>query len=252
MKTYVINMEKDAQKRALIESQLIKQEGLDVTVFKAIEGRKLNEDDLNRLVDREALFNKYRDFATLPAIGCSLSHWGVYDLMLKNGDEYALILEDDALLSNNLCSKIKQLEAYLLDDHPTVVLLTPDFVYRLSDKVSMMSDEYSLFALESGTMASGYLINKSAAKLLKEKLMPISYLADAWGDFIKFGLRVFGVVPHMISFPDGLGEIGRSQHNIAEMGLLKRIRYFLAGIKGRLYVFFFIDMRGMRISRKKW
>ena len=110
IKTYVLNMEKDVQKRATIESQLEQQKDLDVTIFKAIEGRKLTEQELNEWVDMSAMQKRYNNFATLPAIGCALSHWNIYKMIATYQEPYALILEDDALLSANLANQIKQIE----------------------------------------------------------------------------------------------------------------------------------------------
>lgn len=251
MKTYIINMEKDVRKRALMEQQLSDQSGLEVTFFKAVEGRCLSQDELCRWVDQETFQKRYRNFATLPAIGCALSHWNLYNQIVKNDDPYALILEDDALLSVHLAAKIKRFESRLLVNKPIVILLTPEFVYDPQEKIANLGD-LNLFLLDGGTMASGYLINKAGAALLKEKLMPVSYLADVWNEFIKMGLIVYGVVPHLISYPEGLGEIGRSQHDLSKKNLIKKIRHYLAGIKGRLWFFWFVRRKGLKLSSKNW
>ena len=251
MKTYVINMEKDVQKRMLIEQQLVKQANLEIVFFKAIEGRKLNREELRNSVNMDLFKKRYHDFATLPAIGCSLSHWSLYCMMSEAADPYALILEDDALLSPNLACKIGNFESFLCSDTPTVILLTPEFVYGLKQEVKA-TDGLSLYALCGGTMASGYLINKAGAELLEKNLYPISYLADMWDDFVEMGLKVYGIVPHLVSYPEGLGEIGRSQHDSVEKGLYQKIRYRLAFMKGKVWVFLFVYMKGLRISSKKW
>lgn len=251
MKTYIINMEKDVRKRALIEQQLSGQTGLEVTFFKAVEGRRLSQDELNRWVDQETFQKRYRSFATLPAIGCALSHCNLYKQIVENNDTYALILEDDALLSANVAAKIKRFESRLLVNKPIAILLTPEFVYDPQEQIANLGD-LNLYLLDGGTMTSGYLINQAGAALLKEKLMPVSYLADVWNEFIKMGLTVYGVVPHLISYPEGLGEIGRSQHDLSKKNGLKKIRHYLAGIKGRIWFFLFVRMKGLRVSSKNW
>ena len=251
IKTYVLNMEKDVQKRATIESQLEQQKDLDVTIFKAIEGRKLTEQELNEWVDMSAMQKRYNNFATLPAIGCALSHWNIYKMIATYQEPYALILEDDALLSTNLANQIKQIEHLLLTNDPVIILLTPEFVYSLSDKTTSF-ENYSIYNLDNGIMNSGYLVNLAAATILKEKLFPIKYLADQWNEILNFGIKILGVVPHLISYPDGLGEIGTSQHNNYQNSYLQKIPHYLAGIKGKMYVFLFIYMIGHRISTKNW
>ena len=251
IKTYVLNMEKDVQKRATIESQLEQQKDLDVTIFKAIEGRKLTEQELNEWVDMSAMQKRYNNFATLPAIGCALSHWNIYKLMTINQDPYALILEDDALLSADIADKIKQIEYLLLTDEPIAMLLTPEFVYSVNDKTNSF-EQFNIYRLNGGTMCSGYIINQATAQLLKKQLFPIRYLADHWDEFSKLNIKILGIVPHMISYPKGLGEIGTSQHNSYQKTNLQKIRHYLAGIKGKMYVFLFIYMKGHRISTKNW
>ena len=101
-------------------------------------------------------------------------------------------------------------------------------------------------------MTSGYIINHSAAILLKEKLQPIQFLADQWDEFAQLGINLLGIVPHLISYPNELGEIGLSQHNNYKKNIWQKIRHYLAGIKGKIYVFLFIYMKGFRISTKNW
>lgn len=251
IKTYVINMEKDVQKRAIIESQLQHQKGLNPVIFKAIEGRKLTEKELSEWVDMKLMEKRYNNFATLPAIGCALSHWNIYNQMTIHQDQYALILEDDALLSDHLADKIREIEYLLMSDEPIVILLTPEFVYSSADMIISIK-QHSIYHLNNGVMNSGYLVNKAAAYILKEQLFPIRLLADQWDEIIKFGIKILGIVPHVISYPDGLGEIGTSQHSNYNKSNIQKIRHYLAGIKGKLYVLLFIYMKGYRISSKNW
>ena len=128
IKTYILKMEKDVQKRATSESQLNKQKNLDINFFKAIEGKKLTEKELLTQVDMQKMKKRYNNFATLPAIGCALSHWNIYNQITLQKDKYALIFEDDALLSEDLSDKIKKVESFLLTDNPVAILFTPEFV----------------------------------------------------------------------------------------------------------------------------
>ena len=251
IKTYILNMEKDVQKRATIESQLNKQKNLDINFFKAIEGNKLTEKELFTQVDMQSMKKRYNNFATLPAIGCALSHWNIYNQITLQKDKYALIFEDDALLSEDLSDKIKKVESFLLTDNPVAILFTPEFVYSKRNKISTLN-HLNIYRLNGGTMCTGYIVNQAAAKLLKEKLFPIRYLADHWDEFSKFGIEILGVVPHLVSYPNGLGEIGTSQHSSYKKNIGQKIRHYLAGIKGKIYVFLFIYMKGFRISTKNW
>lgn len=246
MKTYVVNMTKDTEKRAQIESQLANHPELDYQIWRAVEGRKLSRQEQKQMVLPE-FYERYGRNATLPAVGCSLSHINIYKDIIANNVKYALVLEDDAILSNDL--KLDKISQLLNSDIPTAILMTPDFWYRPDEKVMDVDGKYKIYQLNDGYMTSGYAINQAAAKLLVPLIYPVKYTADAWGMFISFGLQLHGIVPHVISYPDGYGEIGMSQH--VHKNTYEKIR--------AVAVYFYIRLlwamsylKGNRKSRKKW
>lgn len=244
-------MEKDHHKRKLMEDQIKKQNGLEIKFITGVEGRKLSTIDINNYTDFESFKSRYKDLATLPALGCSLSHWKIYNEITKSSDiNSAMILEDDAILSDNIANNLNLYIDYIENlELPTVILLTPDFRYKKSDLI-LCNDYSKLYKVHTGSMTSGYLINRKAAFFLKEKLMPIRYLADSWSTFAKMGLNIMGIVPHLISYPDGLGEIGKSQHNQKRTPIML-IRYRLANIKGIISKMI-LYAQGYRKSKKIW
>lgn len=251
MKTFVVNMRKDTQKRRIIEQQLQSHPDLDFQIWEAVEGGKLSKDAQKSLVSEE-FYSKYKRNATLPAIGCALSHISIYKEIIDKGIDYALILEDDAILT--LTPPIVGLDSYLSTQKAVAILLTPEVIYKNEDMIcnldmSVKNRTCKLYKIHSGLMTSGYIINKSAAKLLYEHLRPVKFMADAWSDFCNMGLNLYAIVPHIISYPDGFGEIGKSQ--VLERSFIDRIHYQLALVKIRvLYVIHFF--KGERRSKKQW
>lgn len=248
IKTFVVNMKKDVHKRALIESQLKGKTKLDVCIFEAVEGRAMSTEEINKVADMES-FKKINGIgATLPALGCSLSHWSIYNnIATQNNYDYALILEDDAKISKDLEDYIIALESILHLDSPVVILLTPEFLYRKDGKIKDINDG-SLYDLYSGLMTSGYLINKAAAVLLKEKLFPIKYSADDWTKFKSFGLNLYGIVPHIVSYSGG-GEIERSIK--ANYSFWRWIKYPVVLINIKL-TYIRMRYRGILRSKRIW
>lgn len=238
-------MEKDVAKRKDISRQLLCQAGLDWEIVKAVEGRKLSAEEIDECADMKSFIERYGRFATLPALGCAISHCEVYKKILANKDRrYALILEDDALLSDNLGNMILQYLNYLEDDSPVVILLTPGFFFRRSDSL-----QSGLYKVLDGYMASGYMVNRSAAELILNLQRPIKFVADDWCEFTRNGLSLYGVTPNMVSFKDGLGEIGRSQHDgNTPWGVIKLTL-------GRLKVKFCqwqLSRKGIEYAKKYW
>ena len=243
-------MKKDILKRQNILSQLEKQPALDFEIVEACEGKLLAETDLKEL-GYPIFKEKYKQMGTLPAFGCSISHYSVYNRIVDNNLDYALILEDDAILSPELSENLKQIEIYLKElSDPAIILLTPDFIYSIKETPLLLFDKFKLMSLWQGYMATGYIVNKFAALLLKDRLFPIRYFADEWGVFKKFGLKIQGVIPHLVSYSGELGEIGTSQLRQDE-SIFIRFRHFLGRLKAKLYEVN-RERDGYRRSKRIW
>lgn len=243
-------MLKDVQKKKKMEHQIQNQKGLDIYFIEAIEGKKLNDKQISIMADFAKLKQRHGAFATLPALGCSLSHLSVYKKVIESQLKSALILEDDAILSNNLANQLTYWNEFLQrSDTPIVILLTPDFRYRKVDLIETQSN-HKLYQLGGGFMTSGYLINCQGCALLYDNLRPVSYFADEWGEFCKMGLTLYGIVPHIISYSNERGEIGLSQH-CQKRTIWQLIRYRLANIKGYISRIK-TNAKGYRRSKKLW
>lgn len=246
MKTYVVNMEKDTQKRTRIEAQLVNHPELEYQIWKAVEGRKLSEQEQKEMV-RPEFYSRYGRNATLPAIGCALSHIGIYRDMISTHTRYALVLEDDAILSSDL--KLDYICKMLDTEEPVAILLTPDFWYQKNIEKLKVDSIYNIYRLNDGYMTSGYAINLAAAKLILPKLFPVQFTADAWSAFISYGVKLYGIVPHVISYPDGYGEIGMSQHT--HKTIYEKVRYPIVYVYIR-FLWAISYIKGYRRSLKKW
>lgn len=243
-------MEKDIVKKDKILHQLKKISQLDVELFNAYEGRRISDEKLYEL----GYYNfkkRYGNMGTLPAFGCALSHYMLYKKIAEQ-DSHALILEDDAILANDFSNKLPYVIDFMAinEDSPMVVLLSPHFYYNNKDIISIANKSLYVTKVQNGYMTSGYIINVKGAQLLTNNLLPIRYLADEWTKFTEMGLKVYGILPHMTSFPDGMGEIGKSQLLVTETRLQK-IRHVLGRIKGRIY-YCYKYISGVRYSKKEW
>jgi len=254
IKTYVVNMLKDTEKRHSISEALSRQQGLDIQFIAATEGRKMTNEEINQIADYPLFKKRYGTSATLPALGCSISHKRIYEDMIRTQTHTALILEDDAQLSQDMHNALCQIIDEVLDtDIPTAVLLAPDFRYNKNKPVTTTSTGHTIYDVIMGYMTSGYMINLSGAELLYKLQSPVSYMADAWNQFNQKGIRVCGVIPHITSYLIQLGEIGQSQLSARtknESQLLK-LRHFLGRRKGD-FINFIQYLQGYRYSKRLW
>lgn len=246
IQTYVVNLEKDVKKRERMTEHLLKIPFLDVVFSKAVEGRKLSPDELDHLADMAEFKKRYGHKATLPALGCSLSHLEIYKNTCKSSDP-VLILEDDATLAENFTAKIKPIYEWLSkQSEPTVILLSPCFSYNKYKRCLFSSNTSKIVNVLHGQMTSGYMINPAAARLLAVKLQPVRYLADDWDYMKRWGLKMMGVVPNLTDCPTELGEIGLSQ--VGPDAPMESRFYKLKSILS----FRIRHLLGMRYSNRAW
>src|SRR4051794_10999523 len=99
MHTYVINLSRSPERREHITSELRKT-GLGYDIVPGVDGRELDLDDVDRIAP--ALFDR----SSYPAgmAGCALSHLRVYERILADGVDAAVVLEDDVTLPADLGS----------------------------------------------------------------------------------------------------------------------------------------------------
>jgi len=119
MKTFVINLKRRQDKLERIKKRLQKYSELDYEIFCAIDGKTID----NQYMEK----NGYKSYPnwydpnlkrkmTKGEIGCSLSHWNVWKIILEKQLEYALIIEDDAEFTEQFSEKIKLIPEYLKDN----------------------------------------------------------------------------------------------------------------------------------------
>lgn len=186
---FVINLEENIQRREFIKLQL-DAIGADYEIIKAINGKKLTDEELFHYTKNPNL--------SRPAIGCSLSHLKIYNIVLKENLPYAIILEDDALLSlkfpfimDNVCKIVNASDEI-------VVLFNHCQLYNRWRKINIYNN-INLFPVKKAYGAYGYLITYKAAEKLATAFLPVNHVADAWNYLIKNRIvRILAVVPYCI------------------------------------------------------
>lgn len=244
-------MEKDTAKKKKILSMLMAVPQLEIEFIKACEGKKLTEVELDEWGYKQ-FSEKYNPFGTLPAFGCSISHYQLYKRITKAKDKYALILEDDATINSNFKEQIAKVETFISrSEQPIAILLSPHFSYHKND-VKKIDETLRITKVKTGYMTSGYLVNNRAAELLANNLFPIRFLADDWSEFVKLGIKLYGTLPHLTSFPLEPGEIGESLVEIENNeSKIQQIRHIIGRCKAKIY-YILRYIKGYRYSHRTW
>lgn len=190
---FIVSLKKDIERRNNITNALSAQ-SLPWTVIDAIEGKNLQSDYL------ESLNYQYSGLASANEVACSLSHQSIYKKIINSDTEWALILEDDAIIDEQLSGLIEQLEA------GKISLLRENNIYLLGGQEGLNSRKrISLSFFNKITISDVtfrkvtytpsklfrtccYLIHRKECEKLITLFNRAYYTADSWGLFYKLKL----------------------------------------------------------------
>lgn len=193
MKTFVINLLREVGKRNELQRQC-EELNLDFEIYDAIDGRALSDCFL-----KENVLDYGCNYLTNGEIGCSLSHINIYKKIISDGLDYALILEDDAVLSWPLVDFISSFEKERQKEG--IYLLTGDVSY-VENKCRMLSS-FRLYPVKDATRTTGYIITNYAARAMVDFLLPVKFEADMYTVFKTLtGVSIYVTIPHIISTND--------------------------------------------------
>jgi glycosyl transferase family 25 len=201
VRVYVINLARSPDRRAYIMAELRKI-GLDHEIITAVEGRELDMDDAS-IVDPSLIA---RSAFPVGTAGCALSHLRVYQKIIEDGLDEALVLEDDIVLPADLGALADAVAGQLTGAE--VALLnyasTPPDICKISldGSVDLPSSRRLALPINVARLvnAGAYVITREACKRMIESVLPVRATADDWGFFYREGIldRVRCVLPQPV------------------------------------------------------
>lgn len=197
IKTYVINLLKDQNRRESILRETSQFSILDVEIVEGVYGKGLTDQEREGLFESKK-FSLYYGRSVLPGeVGGTLSHRKCYEYLLGSENSFALILEDDAhflsdFFENDFWTAV---EDVMNSEKPLILLLQANANYI--GKSKFFCKDYKLYPVYKSVCATGYLVNKNAARLLLHKKKPY-WVADDWFRFRKWGIAFYCVYPSVI------------------------------------------------------
>lgn len=213
MKTYIINLEKDTDRRKYMERLLVGSPFTEPEFVKAVYGKALSAQEKAEIFDQKHFGYVFNKKATDGEIGCAASHYKVWNKIIDGKDNVAFILEDDLKFDADFSKFVDWSLRWLDSSEPRVVLYSHYFFYFSWELGSEDGIEFSTRPRRAyGTYCYG--INKAAVDLLVSLGRP-HYLSDDWGYFQRHGLKLRAPVKHPVRVDYGLGtNIGQRCANI--------------------------------------
>ncbi|EAV7066399.1 glycosyltransferase family 25 protein [Salmonella enterica subsp. arizonae serovar 63:z36:-] len=188
---YVISLEDEFLRRNIMCEQL----NGPFTFINAVDLRKIKSITITKYLNNDKLpYPKVRTNLTNGEIGCALSHLKALNKFVEDEGEYALILEDDAILPtnyldviNNICSNSKGYWDFLLLGYSKLDVSETSSFYKMEpinilQKINNISIGEPWKNWTSGTVA--YLVSKQAARrFIEVHNRKIFTVADDWAFF---------------------------------------------------------------------
>jgi glycosyl transferase family 25 len=196
MKIFVINLERDTERRKSIQTQF-DQLLISFEFSTGVLGSTITpQQKAEWYDDKKAFRNKCTSI--VPAhIGCSLSHVNVYRKILEQNLPYALILEDDVILPINFISILNEIENVIKIDRAEVILLSP--AVGIQKETIKVNKTYYLTPYKNGFYTSSYIVTNKAAQTLIKELFPICDVADCWPRLKRHRIvDIYNINPHLI------------------------------------------------------
>lgn len=194
IKTYIINLPKDTERRASVVKELNKITCLDPEFVDGIYGKKLGKEKLSKQFD----FSKSKSYqsvdVTLGEVGCTLSHFACYKKLLASDQNYALIVEDDVGFIGNgpFDELLNKAVKYVESEEPTVLQLFSFF--DCLGKGLYFNNEHKVYKTYKSALTTIYLINKPAARIIVSEGLPY-WIADDWSLFRRKGICTYALYP---------------------------------------------------------
>jgi glycosyl transferase, family 25 len=227
MKTFLISLERQVERRQRLTRDLDSVK-LDYEVFDAVDGYKLGEEEVERICHPDVL-NKYKSFFTKGLIGACLSHFSIYQEIIKRGLPYAFIVEDDAKLPMNILTILNEIEKHLYTNE--LVLLyyqsAGQTEISTSDTTNLL-DNYSLmYPIRANVNGAGaYIITKAACEALVKLIMPVHVGPDDWEYFSNNGIEHVRVLyPRVVKTYDFRSTISDASNFSKNKGLIKFLNF---------------------------
>lgn len=197
IKTYVVNLPKDTDRRISVAKELSKIPCLDPEFVDAVDGGELGKEKLGKLFDFKKSKSYQSNDLALGEVGCTLSHYECYKRLLASDQEFALIVEDDIGFKgeesfDNLLNKIV---GFVRRKDPVVLLLFSFFDYI--GKGLPLNDTYKIYKTYKSASTIIYFINKPAARIIVSEGLPY-WIADDWSLFRRKGVCIMALYPSFV------------------------------------------------------
>jgi len=181
---------------------LCKKHSLEVQFIDAIDGADLSAGDISQVTSKLVAIEQIGRELASGEIGCALSHFSIYQQVVDEGIQHAIILEDDIELDKNFKKVISLVDSF--PDNWELVLL--GYNDQVTDKELLISlwhrgkltESHSIVRLaRPGYGSYGYMLSLVGAIKLVKKLSVISMPIDHYTG-VDTHINLYALFPRIV------------------------------------------------------
>ena len=206
---------------------------VDYEFFEAVDGREIDLTDPGVRAIIAPSFLSKSSFRPGNA-ACALSHLGVYKNIIADGLDWALVMEDDVIVPEDLASLADAVAKHLVGSEVALLNFDSEHTCKMSRQGSVDLPHSRQLVLpvdvNQPVSAAAYVITREACERMHGRPLPIWAKADDWAHFYNEGVldRVRCVVPLAVAkSPDFGSTIGHSDASLRARLLATITRYDL-------------------------
>lgn len=204
---FIINLPQSNDRRDFMKAQC---ESLCIppVFIDAVYGKDLSESEISQYCNQNKAKQLFGRELLLGEIGCALSHKKIYQKMIDDNIPYAVIIEDDAIVSRDIECVLKSILSSKLNWDLILLGHHKNNVKGIKSPISLwdkhfISTKYILGRLaDFGFGTYGYFVTLQGAKKLNEELFNIHRPIDHYTSDSQL-LNIYALEPTIINVENG-------------------------------------------------
>ncbi len=204
---FIINMPKDKERRSAMQERLDNLE-MEGHFIEAVNGREMSDEQIEAVYDSAKRKRYFGRDMTKGEVGCLLSHRKIYEKMVSENIDSAIILEDDVIFEEDFKKALSGIINSPMKWEVIRFLGSKKIYKRGCRKITKVGDSRYQFARlpTAPGGAHGYLLTLKSAKIMIDHMqfnwLPIDTLQ---GRIWETGLETLVLYPAPL-YPDPLEE----------------------------------------------
>jgi len=186
---------------------MMEREGLPFSFFDAVDGQKLSQDERNHHYDETRNHEHFKRPLSASEVGCYLSHLRLWTHIADMDQGAALVLEDDAEISEGLKDVLTKLQSHDLSD---VYLKLDGVAEGLETKGATkitLGKHKIMQGVEIAPRTTGYIIgSKAAERMLRKRARFFRPVDNDIKHYWEHDVPVWTLSPQMVCEAHALGD----------------------------------------------